>query len=265
MYCEPAFCVIIWHKKNKYILVNNMILDYIKSVLVIVPVYNESQNIDFILSDLSAVSGYDVVYVNDASADDSAEKLRAMGQRVVDLPINLGIGGCMQAGYKFAQKHGYDIAVQYDGDGQHCASEIPKLVKLIEDGYDYVIGSRFMDNTGYRSTAARRIGIRLLSLMIRILSGRYILDVTSGFRACNRDVINMFCEYYPRDYPEPEVAGALARKGYSVAEVSVVMRERQGGVSSIRVLKSIYYMIKVATAILFSYRCYPKKKGERKS
>ena len=227
--------------------------------IVIVPVYNESENIAFIVRDLLSAENCDVVFVNDASRDDSLQKLLELNQTVVDLPINLGIGGCMQTGYKYAWEMGYDIAVQYDGDGQHCACDIGILTGEIEKGADYAIGSRFVSGEGYKSSKSRRIGIRMLSGVIRLLTGTRINDVTSGFRACSREVIGLFAKYYPRDYPEPEVTGALARNGYKLSEVAVKMRARQGGVSSIRPLKSVYYMIKVTVAILFSPFVYPKK------
>ncbi len=229
------------------------------SVLIIVPIYNESKSIDFILKDLSEIDCCDVIFVNDSSKDNSMQLLLDNGQLVINLPINLGIGGCIQTGYKYAFKQGYKIAIQYDGDGQHCAEYINDLVNEIKNGVDYVIGSRFVESKGFQSTKARRLGIRILSGIIRTISGKRLYDVTSGFRACNRNVIGLFTKYYPRDYPEPEVAGALAKNGYIISEIPVIMRQRHEGQSSIKSYLSIYYMIKVTIAILFSSFIYPKK------
>lgn len=222
-----------------------------KKVLIIVPVYNEKDNIDFIIKDLSSIE-YDVIFIDDSSTDNSANLIKSKNHKVISLPVNLGIGGCMQTGYIYAVEHDYDIAVQYDGDGQHIAKYINDLVVALNEGYDYVIGSRFAGEIkdGFKSSSMRRIGIKLLSLLIRLISGKWILDATSGFRICNKELIKLFSEYYPIDYPEPEVAGALARQGYKIKEIPVIMRERQNGKSSINLIKSIYYIIKVCFSIL---------------
>ena len=227
--------------------------------IILVPIYNEGENIDFIIDDLKQAKDCDVVFINDSSKDNSKELLHVKGATVINLPINLGIGGCIQTGYKYAYEKGYEIAIQYDGDGQHCASYAKNLIDEIEKGYDYVIGSRFVTKEGFQSTKARRIGIKMLAGIIRVLSGKKIDDVTSGFRACNRQVMALFVKYYPRDYPEPEVAGALAKNGYAISEIAVKMRKRQGGKSSIRPIKSIYYMIKVTVSIIYASFFYPKK------
>lgn len=227
-------------------------------VLIIVPVYNESENIEFIINDLKSVE-YDVVFINDASTDDSLQKLKQNSANVVALPINLGIGGCMQTGYLYAKENSYDIAIQYDGDGQHVAEHTRELVSKIEAGYDYAIGSRYVSNEdNFKSSTMRRIGIKMLSTLIRFLTGKRILDVTSGFRACNKELIEYFTKYYPTDYPEPEVAGALAKQGYDICETPVQMRKRQGGESSIKPLKSVYYMAKVSISILTLSNSYKK-------
>lgn len=227
-------------------------------VLIVVPIYNESENIEFIINDLKNVD-YDIVFINDASTDDSLIKLKANGVNVVSLPINLGIGGCMQTGYLYAKENDYDIAIQYDGDGQHVAGHIKQLVKKIEGGYDYTIGSRYIsDDNNFKSSAIRRIGIKMLSTLIYFLTGKKILDVTSGFRACNKELINYFTKYYPTDYPEPEVVGSLAKQGYRICETPVQMRKRQGGKSSIKPFKSVYYMAKVSISILALSNSYKK-------
>ncbi len=142
------------------------------------------------------------------------------------------------------------------------AEHIGKLVDAIDKGYEYAIGSRYCnaeDEQGFKSTKMRRVGIWLLSVLIHILSGKKILDVTSGFRACDKSLIEKFCNYYPSDYPEPEVAGALARQGYKICEIATPMRKRNAGVSSIKPLKSIYYMIKVSLAIVTVSKSYKKR------
>lgn len=227
-------------------------------ILIVVPIYNESENIEFIINDLKTVE-YDVVFINDASTDNSLKKLKAYGVNVVSLPINLGIGGCMQTGYLYAKENDYDIAIQYDGDGQHVAEYTRELVDKIKTGYDYVIGSRYInDEDNFKSSTVRRIGIKMLSTLIYFLTGKKILDVTSGFRACNKELINYFTKYYPTDYPEPEVAGTLAKQGFRISETPVQMRKRQGGKSSIKPLKSVYYMTKVSISILTLSNSYKK-------
>ena len=188
----------------------------------------------FIWDDLKT-SPYDIVFVNDDSSDQSCERLSQLGAEVLQLPVYLGIGGCVQTGYLYALLNDYDIAIQYDGDGQHDAKYLSALVDKINEGYDYVIGSRYIsDLAGFKSTVSRRIGINILSFLIMLVSKKRIYDVTSGFRACNKILIRQFVNYYPTDYPEPEVAGGLAKQKYKICEVPVRMRERQGGASSIR-------------------------------
>lgn len=219
-------------------------------VLVIIPAYNERE---CILDTVAAIEacGYDYVVVNDGSTDDTLDLCREHGVNVLDLPQNLGIGGAVQAGHKYAQRFGYDIDVQVDGDGQHDPSYIPELVKLIQDGADLAIGSRFLVETdGFQSTLMRRVGIKWLSSLLKRLTGRNVTDPTSGFRACNKRAIDLFCKNYPDDYPEPESIALAMKLGLTVKEASVKMNERQGGRSSIGGLSSAYYMIKVTLAII---------------
>ena len=218
-------------------------------VLVIIPAYNEQ---DAILSTVHRVVslGYDYVVVNDGSKDATLAICREHGLNVLDLPQNLGIGGAVQAGHKYAQRHGYDVDIQVDGDGQHDPSYIPLLVSKIAQGCDLAIGSRFLEKTeGFQSTFMRRVGINWLSFVIRILTGSTVTDPTSGFRACGKKAIDLFCQSYPIDYPEPESIAFALKNGCQVEDVAVEMRERQGGVSSIGALASVYYMIKVTLAI----------------
>ena len=173
------------------------------------------------------------------------------GYQVLNLPINLGIGGAVQTGYRYALKYGYDIAVQLDGDGQHDASYVKRLIEpLLAGEADVVIGSRFLRREGFQSSRSRRIGINILSDLIWLCTGKRIRDVTSGFRAVNRRFITIYAEDYPSDYPEPEAIITAVMHHGRVAEVPVVMKEREGGTSSITFRKSVYYMIKVTLAIL---------------
>lgn len=227
--------------------------------LVVIPAYNEQESI---LSTVEKIRscGYDYVVVNDGSRDDTLRLCRENDINVLDLPQNLGIGGAVQAGHKYAQRYGYDIDIQVDGDGQHDPSYIPDLVRLVEDGADLAIGSRFLEKTdGFQSTFMRRVGITWLSFLLRLFTGRRITDPTSGFRACGRRAIDLFCDSYPIDYPEPESIAHAIRKGLDVRETSVLMRERQGGVSSIGGLSTVYFMIKVSLAIWVA--CWSSRKG----
>lgn len=218
-------------------------------VLVIIPAYNERESIVSTVESVVA-TGYDYVVINDGSRDDTLKVCRDHGINVLDLPQNLGIGGAVQAGHKYAQRYGYDVDVQIDGDGQHDPSYIPQLVALISDGADLAIGSRFLEETGgFQSTFMRRVGKTWLSACLKWFTGVTVTDPTSGLRACGRRAIDRFCDDYPIDYPEPESIAALLREGMTVRELPVIMRERQGGSSSISGLSSAYYMVKVTLAI----------------
>lgn len=225
-------------------------------VLIIIPAYNEAENISSVIRELEAVdlpAEIDLHYlvINDHSTDGTKEILIKKHYHYLDLPINLGIGGAVQAGYLYARNNGYDIAVQMDGDGQHDPAYLQTLIlPILDHQADYCIGSRYMERKGFQSSLARRTGIRFLSGLIHCLTGRKIKDVTSGFRAVNRFFINVFAEDYPDDYPEPKAIVDAIMRRKSIVEVSVVMRERVGGVSSINIHKSIYYMIKVSLDII---------------
>ncbi|HFK1401773.1 MULTISPECIES: glycosyltransferase family 2 protein [Bacillus] len=233
----------------------------LKKKLIIIPAYNESTNLIHVVEDIEKnAPDFDYVIINDCSKDDTEHICKDNNFNYVSLPINLGIGGGMQTGYKYAQRHGYDVAVQFDGDGQHDAAYLGALLKEMEDtGADMVIGSRFINKEGFQSSFTRRVGIRFFEKLIKIVSGKRITDATSGFRMVNRKIINEFCEYYPKDYPEPESIVAVIRNNYEVKEVPVLMRERMGGTSSIVNYKAIYYMIKVTLAITID-RLKPKGK-----
>ncbi len=221
-------------------------------ILVIVPAYNEEEAILHTVKDIRKQnSDVDILVVNDASKDRTREILQINGADYIDVPINLGIGGGVQVGYIYAFENGYDIAVQMDGDGQHPADQLTKVLQpLVENRADLVIGSRFISRDGFQSSVMRRTGIKFLSFLIHICTRVKVLDVTSGYRAVNRKFIKIFGREYAQDFPEPEALVLAAKKNARIVEVPVIMKERQGGVSSISRLKSVYYMIKVSLAIL---------------
>ncbi len=207
---------------------------------------------------------FDYVIINDCSKDDTEEICKENGFNYVNLPINLGIGGAMQTGYKYAKKYGYDMAVQFDGDGQHDASYIDVLLRTMEDKQaDMVIGSRFITKEGFQSSFSRRLGIRFFEFLIYAITRKHITDATSGFRIVNQKIITDFCSYYPTDYPEPESIVSIIRNQYKIEEAPVIMRERLGGTSSIVNLKAVYYMIKVTLAIVID-KLKPARKGALK-
>lgn len=220
-------------------------------VLIIIPAYNEQEAI---LSVARSVmdAGYDCIVVNDGSKDDTLRICQRNAIPVLDLCVNLGIGGAVQAGHRYAKEHGYAIDIQFDGDGQHDVGSIPALIEAIDAGADLAVGSRFVGNSdgNFRSTGLRRAGIKWLSGLIKLMCGQRIRDVTSGFRACDRKAIDLFCQRYPTDYPEPESIVMAVKNGLRVREVPAKMHERQGGSSSIKALSSLYYMIKVTICVL---------------
>lgn len=219
--------------------------------LVIVPVFNERGSVTRVVHRLRrALPGFDLLIIDDGSTDDTLQCIPP-GVIVVSLPFNLGIGAAMQTGYRYAALHGYDIAVQVDGDGQHRPSEVRRLVQqLISGKADLAVGSRFMEAGRYRQTLARRMGAGMLGLLLRAMTGQTITDCTSGFRAANRRVIRAFAHWYPEDYPEPEVILLLHRAGYRIGEIPVRMRQRREGQSSIGLVRGVFYVIKVMTCLL---------------
>ena len=237
------------------------------NTLIVIPAYNEEENIEALVNDVKKYQ-IDYLIINDGSTDNTEKILQERGLRHVTLPINLGIGGAVQTGYRYAREYGYDIAVQLDGDGQHDPAYLEKLVAPILSGEaEYVIGSRFMpgEHDGFRSTGMRRFGIRFLSGLILVLCGRHIYDVTSGFRAVNRRFIEVFAETYPPDYPEPEAIMDAAMRWAKIVEVPVVMRDRTGGVSSINWWRAVYYMIKVTLDIIICRISYGVRREKRRT
>lgn len=223
-----------------------------KKPLIIIPAYKEAGNIERLVNNIiENYPQYDYVIVNDGSKDDTRNICKRNGYQFLDLPINLGIGGAVQTGYKYAEREGYDIAIQIDGDGQHDVSQLDKVIApLIQGEADIAIGSRFIEKEGFQSSLMRRFGIHFLSALIHLCTGKKVLDVTSGYRAVNRRFIEIYAENYPSDYPEPEAIVAAVMYRGRIKEVPVKMKERQTGTSSIRAWKSVYYMLKVTLAIV---------------
>jgi glycosyltransferase involved in cell wall biosynthesis len=219
--------------------------------LVIVPVFNERDAIGKLVHHLNrALPTFDVLVIDDGSTDDTVKQVPP-GAAVVRLPFNLGIGGAMQTGYRYAAQNGYDVAVQVDGDGQHRPSEVLRLVDhLAKSDSDLVVGSRFKEPGRYRQSFSRLFGGWLLRRLICAMTGQDITDCTSGFRAANKRVIHAFAHWYPEDYPEPEVILLLHRAGFRIDEISVRMQQRKSGQSSIGLFDGLFYVVKVATCLL---------------
>jgi hypothetical protein len=219
--------------------------------IAIVPALNEEETVGRVIDEIRGFDpGFDVVVVDDGSTDRTAGAAADRGAHVVRLPFNLGIGGAVQTGYRFAFEHGYDVAVQIDGDGQHDPSQLPAILgPVLAAEADMCVGSRFAGDSAYRSSFARRVGIRLFARVVSAVVRQKVTDTTSGFRAVNRKGIALFAADYPHDYPEVEATVMCVKHKLSLSEVPVGMRERGGGASSITALRSIYYMTKVLLAI----------------
>lgn len=230
-------------------------------ILIIIPSFNEELNIENTIKKINKYKKksnreVDYIIINDGSTDNTEYICKKNHYNTINLIHNLGIGGAVQTGYKYAFENDYDIAIQFDGDGQHDEKYIENLAKEIEKGYDFVIGSRFIENLSkFKSSGMRRLGIKIISLLIKICTGKKIYDPTSGFRAANKQVIKLFAVNYPLEYPEPESTTDLIRKGYRISEIPVEMHERENGSSSIKPLKSIYYMFSVSIAIIITSIC----------
>jgi glycosyltransferase involved in cell wall biosynthesis len=218
----------------------------------LVPAFNEEANVGRVIDEIRAFDpALDVVVIDDGSYDRTAEVAHEHGATVVRLPFNLGIGGAVQTGFRYAFEQGYDLAVRLDGDGQHDPSQLDRILAPVLSGEaDIVVGSRFAEaGAGYRSSRSRRVGIRLLAWVVSRIVGRRVTDTTSGFQALNRRAIELFAHDYPHDYPEVEATIMVSRHRLRSVEVPVSMRERGGGRSSITALRSVYYMVKVLLAI----------------
>ena len=234
----------------------------------VVPAYNESGAIGRVVDEIRSFDlELDVVVVDDASVDETAAIAAAHGATVLRLPFNVGIGGAVQTGFRYALEHEYETAVRLDGDGQHDPRELPKLLAPLERGdANLVIGSRFVDPGGsYRPPFARRVGIRVFARLVSVLGGQRVTDTTSGFMAVDRVGIKLFAEEFPHDYPEVEATLVAIRSGLRLAQVQVEMRERETGSSSITFVRSVYYLVKVTLALLVaSLRRYPRLEEARR-
>lgn len=235
-------------------------------VLLIIPAYNEEENIKNTVRKIEEFSHeIDYIVINDGSTDDTEKILTENNIHHIKLINNLGIGGAVQTGYKYAYENGYDIAIQFDGDGQHDVNYVPQICEpLIKGQADMCIGTRYLDKSEskFQSTFMRRLGANIISLFIKICTGKKITDPTSGFRAVNKTVIEEFAKNYPTEYPEPESTVSLLVNGYNVKEIPVSMNERTGGVSSIRLFKTVDYMMKVVLAIIVDSISF--RKGRKK-
>lgn len=220
--------------------------------IIVIPAYNEEGNLEKTVRDIREnAPDFDYVIVNDCSTDNTLGMCREKGFSYLNLPVNLGIGGAVQTGYRYAYYHGYDLAVQFDGDGQHSAKFLAQMAKVLEETEsDMVIGSRFIEKEGFQSSGLRRIGIRYFSLLIKLLTGKTVTDPTSGMRMINRKLLKKFTNEYPKDYPEPESVVTVLSEKHKVTEIPVVMNEREEGISSISLRNSVYYMIKVSFAVV---------------
>ena len=228
-------------------------------VAIIIPCYNEEKNVLNLFSEIknlapSSLFSTEAIFINDCSTDKTKEILISNHISHLNLPVNLGIGGAVQTGFKYAFKNGFDIAVQMDGDGQHPPSELEKIIlPIIQHQADVVIGSRYLEKLGFQSNWLRRIGINYFKWLNKKLIAMTIVDSTSGYRALNKKALQIVCAYYPDEYPEPESIILYALNHLRIQEVPVLMRERQGGKSSIKSYKTIYYMLKVTLGIIFLY------------
>lgn len=228
-------------------------------VAAVIPAYNEEASITAVVGELlqvAAQSGLQIVpvVVNDCSRDRTGEIIDRLDCVALHLPVNLGIGGAVQTGFRYAFENGFDFAVQVDGDGQHPADAIPLLLREAQEkDLDVVIGSRFIEKKGFQSSAMRRAGINWFRRLNKGLTGVTVYDSTSGLRLMRSKVLEVVSENYPDEYPEPEAIVIFARYGFRVGELQVEMRERQGGVSSINSFRAVYYMWKVSLGVLFTW------------
>ena len=233
--------------------------------IAIVPAFNEEGALGAVLEEIAAAEPeLEIVVIDDGSTDGTARVAAAAGVAVVTLPFNVGIGGAVQTGYQYALEHGFELAIQVDGDGQHDPREIGHVVAPILEGRaDLVVGTRFVTGGGYRGTRLRRVGIRLFAAVVSLLVRQRVSDTTSGFRAVNRKALRLFADHYPHDYPEVESIVLLSRHGLRMLEVPVQMRVRETGNSSITALRAAYYMIKVLLALFIGlFRRYPSPQEE---
>ena len=222
-------------------------------VLIIIPAYNEAENIEKTVNDVIQNTDYDYVVVNDCSKDNTKEVCEKNNFNMLSLPINYGLTSGIQIGMKYAYKNNYDIAIQIDGDGQHNPLYINKMIKMMKDEHiNMVIGSRFVEKTSYKQTFMRMLGININGVIIKMFTGKKIYDTTSGYRAVDKTIIEKFVQTYPYDYPEPITNMQMILQGKTIKEIPVEMNQRTTGVSSISPLKSINYMVKVILSLFIN-------------
>jgi len=229
------------------------------NILIIIPCFNEQASLPKLIADLGKLKlpenyNLNVCVINDCSTDDTRNVAKKLNVTLIDLPVNLGIGGAVQSGLKYALLNDYDLAVQMDGDGQHPPAELQKMIICYEKtGANLVIGSRFLIKEGFQSSFLRRLGITYFHLLNRFFTGKSIYDSTSGFRLFDRKAIQLSARYYPDDYPEPESLVFFSKAGLAIQETPVIMVHRSGGQSSIRSFTSFYYCVKVTLSMFFSF------------
>lgn len=229
------------------------------NALIVIPCYNEEASLPLVLQELQQTflpGNYqmEVLVINDCSKDNTSAIAKKYGATVIDLPVNLGIGGAVQTGILYARDHAFDLAIQLDGDGQHPPKELEKMISFhLESGANVVIGSRFLQKEGFQSSFTRRMGIKYFHWLNRLFTGLHIYDSTSGFRLFDKTAIAVAANNYPDEYPEPESLVTFSKAGLKIMEVPVIMSHRLGGKSSIRHFGSLYYCFKVSLAMLFSF------------
>ncbi|KAF1304832.1 glycosyltransferase family 2 protein [Enterococcus sp. JM9B] len=231
-----------------------------KKILLIIPAYNEEESILATIKKIKEFRkesqyNFDYIVINDGSSDGTESLLKENSVNTITLTTNLGIGGAVQTGYKYAKEQDYDIAIQFDGDGQHDINSLENLLEPIFNGEaNLTVGSRFIktSTSTFQTSFMRRLGIKILSFFIKLVTHKKVYDTTSGYRAVDKNIINYFSERYPIKYPEPESIVHVLKRGYKVKEVPVNMFERIGGESSITPIKSVRYMLDVCSAILVS-------------
>lgn len=225
------------------------------NILIIIPAFNEEATLrDVVAGIRRSLPQADILVVNDGSTDATETVAKGEGVLLLNHPYNMGIGATMQTGFLYALNAGYDLVAQIDGDGQHNAEFLPSLIKpIVEKKCNLVIGSRYLSDGGFKSSLPRRLGMRFFSGLVWLFTGKKVTDPTSGFRALDRKVIELFSEEYPSDYPEVEALISAHKQGLAFQEVETTMRHRQGGTSSIGVQSALYYMVKVSLSISIGF------------
>jgi glycosyltransferase involved in cell wall biosynthesis len=226
----------------------------LSSILIVIPAFNEEATIrEVVLGVRRSLPQVDILVVNDGSTDATGTISRSEGVILLNHPYNMGIGATMQTGFLYALKTGYDTVVQIDGDGQHNPESLPSLIRpILEKRCNLVIGSRYLSEEGFKSTLPRQLGIKFFTCLIWVFTGKKVTDPTSGFRAMDRKILELFSDEYPSDYPEVEALVTTYKQGLTFQEVKTTMRHRQGGTSSIGVLSALYYMVKVSLSVSIS-------------